>query len=99
VSAALAAARRSARLDAAAHRRSLRAWGRLQDEVAIVELTPEVAREAAELVTKYPLSGADAVHLASALSLDDASPLLVTWDHRLGSAAMSEGLFVAPADF
>jgi len=99
VSAALAAARRSGRLDAAAHRRSLHEWGRLQDEVDMVEVTAGVASEAAELATRYLLSGADAVHLASALSLDDAGPLLVTWDRRLGSAATAAGLSVVPGGF
>jgi predicted nucleic acid-binding protein len=99
VTAALSAARRSGRLTATAHRRSLREWARLQDELDMVELTSEVSREAADLATSYPLSGADAVHLASAVSLERAGPILVTWDRRLASAAVSVGLAVAPGGF
>lgn len=37
----------------------------------------------------------DALHIATALSLDVARPVLVTWDARLARAAHDEGLAVA----
>ncbi|MEO7443145.1 MAG: VapC toxin family PIN domain ribonuclease, partial [Acidimicrobiales bacterium] len=40
---------------------------------------------------------ADAVHLASALTLVEADPILVAWDLRLRTAAVAAGLRVAPA--
>jgi hypothetical protein len=98
VGAALAAAARSGRLDAASHRRALREWSRLRDEAAMVELTNEVAIDAAALTTRYPLSGADAVHLASALSIAGTVPLFVTWDRRLAAAALDAGFPVTPGD-
>lgn len=37
----------------------------------------------------------DALHLASALLLGEARPVLVTWDRELRDAARAEGLAVA----
>lgn len=96
VGAALSAARRAGRLGEEAQRRALREWGRFRIEVDVLELTPEIADRAAELAAAQALSGADAVHLASALSLADCRPLVVTWDRRLASAAFAAGLDVAP---
>jgi predicted nucleic acid-binding protein len=55
-----------------------------------------VAREAGRLAVDHPLSGADAVHLASALQLTD-DVIVATWDHRLHAAAVASGLTVVPA--
>lgn len=64
---------------------------------AVVEITPALAARAAALVRPHALSGADAVHLATALALRAAlsagDPVeLVTSDARLAAAATAEGL-------
>lgn len=45
----------------------------------------------------FALSGADAVHLASALVLRDAHVVMVSWDRRLNDAARAAGLRAVPA--
>ncbi len=62
--------------------------------VIVVPMRPEVARRVPDLVGRHPLRGADAVHLASALSLAEAG-LEVTFaasDARLLAATAGEGL-------
>ena len=51
-------------------------------------------RLAGSLARRYPLSGADAVHLAAALTLarSDLPVTLCSYDRRLNAAAVSEGL-------
>lgn len=97
VRAALAAARRAARLGAAAERRARSELDDYWAEVDVVELTGAVASAAAELTAEHVLGGADAVHLASALTLADTGPVVVAWDARLRAAALDAGLRVAPA--
>ncbi len=97
VVAALAAARRGARLDSASERRARRDWDEYWSATTVVELTAAVAAEAATLAGRYVLGGADAVHLASALTLFDAELILVAWDGRLRVAALAAGIAVAPS--
>jgi predicted nucleic acid-binding protein len=54
------------------------------------------ARLAGSLAKRYPLSSADAVHLAAVLTLAQAElPVaLCSYDRRLNAAALSEGLMV-----
>ena len=62
-----------------------------------VELTPPIHRRAERLLLAsrdVPLRTLDALHLATALATDAAT--LVTYDPRLGAAAVAHGLFVAP---
>lgn len=98
VGAALAAARRAARLDVAAERRAHRDWEEFWSATRVVEVTVAVADSAARLARRLVLGGADAVHLASAMTMVDAQPILVAWDVRLRTAAVQAGLVVAPAD-
>jgi predicted nucleic acid-binding protein len=61
----------------------------------IIEPTAVVTQEAAELILRYPLRGFDAVHLAGALLLHQASSgtcTLVAGDRRLLDAATAEGI-------
>lgn len=97
VSAALAAARRAGRIDGVSERESRRSWGRHLRAVELVELTSDVTDRAARLAGEHDLSGADAVHLASALLLAPSAPIVVCWDRRLSSAAVEAGLSVAPS--
>lgn len=77
--------------------------GRAQKELAIlwgistvVDVTQPIAEAAGELVMATGLKGADAVHLATALSVGLESTVLVTWDKALSHAAQEHGLAVAP---
>lgn len=97
VVAALAAARRGARIDPRSERRARRDWDEFWSATRVVELTRDLAVASATLAGKFVLGGADAVHLASALVLADAEPILVAWDGRLRAAALEAGLVVAPA--
>lgn len=60
-----------------------------------VPIDDEIARRVDELVQKHPLRGADAVHLASALTVRDAVQTEVIFacaDNALKRAASAEGL-------
>lgn len=99
VSAALGAARRAARLDARGERRARSEWADYWAATQIVELTPVVAESAAALAERLVLGGADAIHLATALTAADVEPVLVTWDRRLAVAAVGLGVAVVPSGF
>ena len=97
VRAAISAARRNARLGPAAEQQAVTKWGEFWRNVDVIELSEPVASAAADLSSLYVLSGADAVHLASALAVLEGDAVLVAWDHRLRKAAVAAGLAVAPA--
>ncbi len=69
VSAAIATARRCGRLDETSERKVRRRWAHHVGVIEFVELVARVAADAADLAAEHDLSGADAVHLASALTL------------------------------
>ncbi len=97
VVAALAAAQRARRLSTAGRRRADELWVGRRGDLVHVELDRGVAALGADLAATHRLSGADAVHLASALSV--GGPLVFAcWDERLRAAAAAEGLILAPAD-
>lgn len=96
MSAALAAAERGGRVDRARARVARNEWLRYLDALDVVEISAEIADHAAGLAVAHPLSGADAVHLATALALRDGELVLATWDRRLAAAAVAEGLSVVP---
>ncbi len=93
--AALAAARRGARLTAAAHMRALENFESLHDELSLIGIDVQLAREAGELAERSALRGYDAVHLASALSAGEEITL-VSWDEDLRHAAARNGCALAP---
>ncbi len=97
VEAAIAAARRRERLDQRAAERARASWHEVRSTTRSMTLTARIAGLAGDLAHAHPLSGADAVHLASALTLGPASVVLATWDKRLWLAGRAEGLAVAPA--
>ena len=94
--AALAAARRGGRLSAAAHHRALKDFESLQEELSLIVVDAELARQAGDLAERFGLRGYDAVHLASALSSGQVITL-VSWDHDLRRAATDNGCAIAPA--
>ncbi len=97
VRAALAAAGRAGHLDGADARAATARWEELARALRRVELTANVEAQAGELAESHALSGFDAVHLASALVVAGAAPLvLATWDRVLASAAASMGLATLP---
>lgn len=96
VGAALAAARRAGRLGEASHRAAQREWASYRAEIDFIELTATLADGAAVLAVKHDLSGADAVHLATALEVREGSMVMASWDRRLATAAIAEGVVVVP---
>ena len=64
-------------------------------QVNIVGLDPDLARAAGDLAETHGLRGYDAVHLATALSVDAASLLVATWDRELARGAIA-GCSVSP---
>lgn len=69
----------------------------LREDMVGINLTAPTADLAGALASAHALRGADAVHLASALSLDLPDLRFATWDRRLHAAALAEGLTVAPS--
>ncbi|WP_296665234.1 type II toxin-antitoxin system VapC family toxin [Demequina sp.] len=92
----LAAAERIGRIDAAPAAQARDRWNELWPGLAKVEVTADLADRAADLADRRPLRAGDALHLASALTLVEASPVFVAWDRRLAAAARAEGLRVLP---
>ena len=97
VRAALAAAGRNRDLDDDGLAEAERLWEDYWASIRPVELTAALERSAGDLARRHALRGADAVHLASALALDDPGLVVVVWDRRLHAGAVDAGLGVAPA--
>ena len=93
----LASSLRNHHLSPAAHATARRGADAIRSRLIVIELGAEVATAAAHLTQARGLKGADAVHLASALALEDPQVVVATWDRRLHAAALAEGLTVAPA--
>jgi uncharacterized protein len=94
---ALAAARRASRLTSSARARARTRLEDLVQRLELVELHPRLARLAGDVAERHRLRPLDAVHLASALVLEDSDLLLLTWDRELRRAAGEAGFAVAPA--
>ena len=95
----LARAHRAGRLDAEAYTAAVRTFETQWADVVVVEMSAAVSQLAGDLAARHFLRGFDAIHLASALTLQRSSDEPVTfsaWDDRLIGAADSEGLTVAP---
>ncbi len=94
---ALTAAERAHRID----RRHTSAAVTQLDEVfasmSLTELGWALALEAGGIARDLALRGYDAVHLASALAVDEGATTVVTFDVDLAQAPRSAGLGVAPA--
>ncbi len=74
------------------------AWTSRRRYVSMISIDPSVIALAEDLAGRHPLSGADALHLASALTTNFGNLIFLTWDRRLHQAAHAEGLTVAPRD-
>ena len=95
--AALAAARRNHDLTQSELETAERDCDEYWAAVRPVELTASVEHEAGHLARAHALRGADAVHLASALVVDDPELIVAVWDRRLHAGARASGCRVAPA--
>lgn len=93
---ALAAAARGGRISAEqlddVKRKLERRWRQMQ----VVDIDPSIAFFAGDVAEEFELRGYDAVHLATAISLQDDSLLVVTWDTELARACLNADLLVAP---
>jgi uncharacterized protein len=98
VRAALAAAARNRELADHDLHLAERAWDEYWAATRPVELTPAVEQHAGQLARSHALRGADAVHLASALAIDDPDLVVAVWDRRLHAGVRAAGARVAPAD-
>ena len=65
------------------------------DAVEALDVDEATSEAASTLAVRHGLRGMDALHLASAVLVADAQPLVVTWDAALRRAASAEGLLVA----
>ena len=97
VRAALAAAHRNHRLTDTELAVALEREHQVSSGTLMIELDASVEAIARDVAVRHGLKGADAVHLASALVLEEAELVFATWDRRLHLAAQAEGLAVAPA--
>jgi predicted nucleic acid-binding protein len=94
--AALAAARRDGRLSPDDYEPAISDFQIRFDDLITVGVDDRLAVIAGEKADAFGLRGYDAVHLATALGLGEAT--LVTWDLELSDAAESAGLAVAGAE-
>ena len=92
--AAIASARRSRRLSRITADAAARQLDEEWSAVTSLVVDGPVTRVAATLARRHRLHGMDAIHLASALPLQPARVVVVTFDRMLGRAARAEGLAV-----
>jgi uncharacterized protein len=95
--AALAAAQRAGRIDHRGLRRAVADLEAAMSSISLVAVDDALAREGGRLAEEHGLRGYDAVHLATALAVEDQELLIITWDHDLAGAALRSGHPVAPA--
>ena len=75
--------------------RALAALDKDFGSILVVELTPQIAEQARQLLLRHELRAGDAIHLASGLFLQEqlSEPVpFIAFDSRLGEAARREGL-------
>lgn len=95
VHAALGAAGRAHRLGADEQFQAQAMWAEFWAATRAVELTEDIAHHAGQLAAAHALGGADAVHLASVLAIDDA--VFAVWDQRLRTAGQQAAVRLAPS--
>ena len=97
VCSALSRARGDRIKDDIAHRQAIGRWDDSWESIWPVPLTEELAMAAGNLTATHGLSGADAVHLASALAIGRDHVVMAVFDRKLHQAAVAEGLATVPA--
>jgi predicted nucleic acid-binding protein len=93
---AFASAQRSHRISAAELEAAKRKLRRVWSQTQVIDFDKAVAMSAGDLAETFGLRGYDAVHLATALTLQDESLLVATWDADLRAASLAAGLPIAP---
>ena len=96
VRAALAAAYRADRISRRSLAQARTAWERFWEALAIVEPHRALLEVAGDVAEDRHLRGYDAVHLASALTVEKSHLVMAVWDLRLRDAAVASGVSVAP---
>lgn len=94
--AALAAAARALRIDETEARRAVTDLGSACSAMRLVGVDWALAEQAGELAERHGLRGYDAVHLATALAVEDPDLVVTTWDRDLARAAVRVGRPVVP---
>lgn len=94
---ALASAQRASRISVGELEDAKRKLNRLWTQTQVIDFDEAVAVSGGNVAEAFALRGYDAVHLATAMTLQDESLLVVTWDADLRKAAGDAGLRVAPA--
>lgn len=94
---ALAAARRSGRIDDRQLTVAVQSVDDASQALDLLDVDTEVSERAGELAELHALRGYDAIHLASMVSLDVPRMVVGVWDQRLAVAASRCGLGVVPA--
>lgn len=77
-------------------RSAVRSIDELCGELDVIGLDAVLARAAGELAERHALRGYDAVHLASAIAIEDPDLVMATWDRDL-AAATAQHRTVVPA--
>lgn len=93
---ALARAARHGRLRGRQRQRARDQLEILWAEATALDLDLDLVQRAGEVAELAGLRAGDAIHLTTALSLEDPSLLFATWDGDLRRAAGELGLAVAP---
>lgn len=94
--AAFASAERGRRITASQRDDASSRLNRLWAQVQVIELDEPLAFSAGNLAESHALRGFDAVHLATAIALEDESLIVATWDEDLRTAALDAGLRITP---
>jgi predicted nucleic acid-binding protein len=84
------------RIQTSTLRKAARAIDALYAELRVIGIDDTLAHFAGELAERHGLRGYDSVHLASAISVEDAGLVTVTWDRDLADAAVACGYVVVP---
>jgi predicted nucleic acid-binding protein len=74
-----------------------RAFRREWPAFGVVEVDERLTEHGAKLSLEHGLGSSDALHLAAALVLPATQLAFATWDGRLRTGALAEGLAVLPA--
>lgn len=93
--AALALANRLGRLTGRQLRAAVDVLDTCAEQMDMVELDEQLARDAGALAEAHGLKGYDAVHLAAANRVADADLVLVAGDRQILAAATSAGMMTA----
>lgn len=93
--AALAQAQRMSRLTVVELEQAVDELDSIALEISYIEVLAELAASAGDLAQAHGLRGYDAVHLSSAVLVNDEELAFVTGDRELAAAARSIGISVA----